>query len=47
MGVSASEARGALRLTLGHSVTAEDIATTLQRMGEILPRLRALSTQPA
>ena len=47
MGVSASAARGALRLTLGHSVTADDIATTLQRMGEILPRLRALSTQPA
>ena len=47
MGISASEARGALRLTLGHSVTADDITTTLQRMGEILPRLRALSTQPA
>ena len=47
MGIPASAARGALRLTLGHSVTEEDIATTLQRMGEILPRLRALSTQPA
>ena len=47
MGVSASRARGALRLTLGHSVTADDIATTLQRMAEILPRLRSLSTQPA
>lgn len=47
MGISASRARGALRLTLGHSVTEEDIAVTLQRLGEILPRLRALSTQPA
>lgn len=47
MGIPASAARGALRLTLGHSITEEDIATTLQRMGEILPRLRALSTQPA
>jgi cysteine desulfurase len=47
MGVSASQARGALRLTLGHSSTADDIAFTLQRMAEILPRLRALSTQPA
>ncbi|HEY7848699.1 MAG TPA: cysteine desulfurase family protein [Ktedonobacterales bacterium] len=47
LGVSASQARGALRLTLGRSVTADDIATTLQRMAEILPRLRSLSTQPA
>lgn len=47
MGVPASEARGALRLTLGHSNTEDDITTTLQRVGEILPKLRALSTQPA
>ncbi|MDE3228610.1 MAG: cysteine desulfurase NifS, partial [Chloroflexota bacterium] len=47
MGVSASHARGALRLTLGHSNTEDDITTTLQRVGEILPRLRSLSTQPA
>jgi cysteine desulfurase len=47
MGVSASQARGALRLTLGRSVTADDIGVTLERMAEILPRLRSLSTQPA
>ncbi|HEX8733520.1 MAG TPA: cysteine desulfurase family protein [Ktedonobacterales bacterium] len=47
MGVSANQARGALRLTLGHSNTEDDIAVTLQRIGEILPRLRSLSTQPA
>lgn len=47
MGVSASAARGALRLTLGHSNTEDDINYTLQRIGEILPRLRSLSTQPA
>jgi cysteine desulfurase len=46
MGVTASAARGALRLTLGHSNTEDDIAFTLQRIGEILPRLRSLSTQP-
>ncbi len=47
MGVTPSQARGALRLTLGHSVTEDDITITLSRMAEILPRLRALSTQPA
>ncbi len=47
MGVKASDARGALRLTLGHSTTDDDITVTLQRMAEILPRLRALSTQSA
>lgn len=46
MGIPASQARGALRLTLGHSNTEDDIALTLQRMAEILPRLRSLSTQP-
>lgn len=47
MGVTSQRARGALRLTLGHSITADDIGVTLQRMSEILPRLRSLSTQPA
>ncbi len=47
MGVAASQARGALRLTLGRSVSADDINVTLERMAEILPRLRSLSTQPA
>lgn len=47
MGVTPRRARGALRLTLGHSITADDISVTLQRLAEILPRLRSLSTQPA
>jgi cysteine sulfinate desulfinase/cysteine desulfurase-like protein len=47
MGVSPSQARGALRLTLGRTTTEDDITITLQRLAEILPRLRALSTQPA
>ncbi len=47
MGVKASDARGALRMTLGHSTSDDDITVTLQRMTEILPRLRSLSTQPA
>jgi cysteine sulfinate desulfinase/cysteine desulfurase-like protein len=47
MGIAQGRARGALRLTLGHSTTEEDIAITLQRLGEIIPRLRGLTTQPA
>lgn len=46
MGISAAQARGALRLTLGRTNTEEDIAYMLERIGEILPRLRALSTRP-
>lgn len=47
MGYSASEARGSLRLTLGHSTGEEDIQTTLQRLPEIVERLRGLATRPA
>ncbi len=47
MGYSASEARGSLRLTLGHSNDEEDIQTTLQRLPEIVERLRGLATRPA
>ncbi len=46
MGISAAQARGALRLTLGRTNTEEDIVYMLERIGEILPRLRALSTRP-
>lgn len=47
MGYSASEARGSLRLTLGHSSEEEDIHTTLQRLPDIVGRLRGLATRPA
>lgn len=47
MGYSASEARGSLRLTLGHSTGEEDITITLQRLPEIVERLRGLSTRVA
>jgi len=47
MGYSASEARGSLRLTLGHSTGDEDINITLQRLPEIVERLRGLSTRVA
>lgn len=45
MGYSASDARGALRLTLGRSVTEDDIHVTLQRLSDIVARLRGLSTR--
>lgn len=45
MGYSAADARGALRLTLGRSVTEEDIHLTLQRLRDIVARLRGLSTR--
>lgn len=46
MGYSASEARGSLRLTLGHSTDEADIIATLRRLPEIVERLRGLSTRP-
>ena len=46
IGLSASEARGHLRLTLGHSSTAEDVEFVLAHLPEIVARLRALSTRP-
>ena len=45
MGYRASEARGSLRLTLGHSTEEADIITTLQRLPAIVERLRGLSTR--
>jgi cysteine desulfurase len=47
MGISASLARGHLRLTLGHSTTGEDIEFLLEQLPPLLGRLRALSTSPA
>jgi cysteine desulfurase len=46
LGLSASEARGHLRLTLGHSSTDEDIDFLLEQLPGILERLRTLSTRP-
>lgn len=45
MGYSASQARGSLRLTLGHSTEEQDISITLQRLPAIVERLRGLSTR--
>ena len=47
LGLSAQEARGHLRLTLGHSTTADDISFVLERLPGIVEKLRALSTRPA
>jgi cysteine desulfurase len=47
IGLSASEARGHLRLTLGHSTSGEDIEFVLAQLPPILERLRSLSTRPA
>lgn len=47
MGLSADEARGHLRLTLGRSTTDADIDTVLQALPDILERLRALATPGA
>lgn len=45
MGYSAAEARGTLRLTLGHSSDKEDIRVTLLRLPDIVERLRGLATR--
>jgi cysteine desulfurase len=47
LGYSAPEARGHLRLTLGHSSTAEDVDFVLRELPAVVERLRALSTVPA
>lgn len=47
LGLSAQEARGHLRLTLGHSTTTDDISFVLERLPGIVEKLRALSTRPA
>jgi cysteine desulfurase len=47
LGLSAADARGHLRLTLGHSTSEEDIDFLLDQLPGILERLRALSAYPA
>ncbi|MGZ3665890.1 MAG: aminotransferase class V-fold PLP-dependent enzyme, partial [Ktedonobacterales bacterium] len=47
MGLSATDARGHLRLTLGHSTTDTDIDYVLEHLPQIVARLRAMSTRPA
>lgn len=47
LGLTAAEARGHLRLTLGHSNTDADIDIVLEQLPPIVERLRALSTRPA
>ncbi|HEX8033493.1 MAG TPA: cysteine desulfurase NifS [Ktedonobacterales bacterium] len=47
MGLSAQDARGHLRLTLGHSTTDTDIDYVLEHLPQIVARLRAMSTRPA
>jgi len=47
MGFSADEARGHLRLTLGHSNTEADVEAVLAQLPPIVERLRALTTRPA
>jgi cysteine desulfurase len=46
IGLTAAEARGPLRLTLGHTSTEGDVEFVLSHLPEILDRLRALSTRP-
>jgi cysteine desulfurase len=47
MGISADEARGHLRLTLGRSTTSDDITTVLRELPGIVARVRALATPHA
>jgi cysteine desulfurase len=47
LGLGGDEARGHLRLTLGHSTGAEDVAYVLEHLPEIVARLRSLSTHLA
>ncbi len=46
MGLSADEARGHLRLTLGRSNTEADVDAVLAQLPPIVERLRALTTRP-
>ena len=45
MGCSVERARGALRLTLGRTSTAESVDYTVERLGEIVRDLRTLSAR--
>jgi len=47
LGLTPSEARGHLRLTLGASNTEADVDAVLEHLPGIVERLRALSTRPA
>jgi cysteine desulfurase len=47
LGVSAADARGHLRLTLGHGTSDDDVDFLLEQLPGILERLRALSANPA
>jgi cysteine desulfurase len=40
MGVTRDRARGALRLSLGHTTTREDVATAVRVVGTAVARLR-------
>lgn len=46
MGISSQDARGHLRLTLGHSTTDADVDYVLEHLPQIIERLRAMSTRP-
>jgi hypothetical protein len=46
MGYSEREAMGALRLTLGHTTTAEEVHTALRAVPEAVERLRAGGGRP-
>jgi cysteine desulfurase len=46
LGATSGEARGHLRLTLGHSNTEADVAFVLDQLPGIVERLRGLSTRP-
>jgi cysteine desulfurase len=47
MGLAPDDARGHLRLTLGHSTTEADVDLVLRELPAMLERLRALATQGA
>lgn len=47
MGLTPAEARGHLRLTLGHSSDKSDVEYVVRQLPQIVERLRALSTRPA
>jgi cysteine desulfurase len=40
MGASAAQARGSLRLSLGHTSTSEDVAAVVGAIGPVVERAR-------